>query len=177
MQPLNPHGSHAPLALLQGKAHALSLVQLAQAGMLYRADMDENIVPAGIRRYKTIALSGVEPFDNSREGGLLAYIVILHRFHIDTFLTPELNRAWVIMPVTSAGIVRLRALIRNYQMEHVLQRSTCFNTRTKNRTVRGDTLDAMQPRTIRLSKAQTFPRLGAGEQNQAASSRRSRTRT
>jgi hypothetical protein len=92
-----PNSRNPPFALLQGKPYAFTLVQLAKPGMLNRAYMHENIVSTGIGSDKAIALPGVEPFDDSRKRGFLPCAVLLHRFHIDTFLTGGLPRAWVII--------------------------------------------------------------------------------
>jgi hypothetical protein len=89
MQPFNPDGRDAAFALLQGEAHALTLVQFAQASMLHGADMDKDIISAFIRRDEAIAFSGIEPFYNTgQHSHIRPHIVVLHRFHLRTlFLT------------------------------------------------------------------------------------------
>ncbi len=71
----DPDRGHPSFALLQGKAHALPLIQLAQPRMLHSTDMHENIIAPFIGRDKPIAFAGVEPFDDSRMGfGGLVYL-------------------------------------------------------------------------------------------------------
>jgi hypothetical protein len=104
---LDPHRRDPALALLEGKAHALALVELPQAGMLHGADMHENIIATRIGRDEAIAFSRIEPFHHSGEGrtasGFRAWFGFLHRFHFDTFLT-GLDRTWVI----AAGLIHRR---------------------------------------------------------------------
>lgn len=89
MQPLDADGGNAAFALLQSEAHALAFVEFAQAGMLHGADMDKNIVSAFIGRDEAVAFSGIEPFYNTGQNGIiLPRLVVLHRFHLRTlFLT------------------------------------------------------------------------------------------
>jgi hypothetical protein len=92
METFNADSGNPAFALLQGKAHPLALVQLAQPGMLNGADMHENIASASIRSNKPISFSGVEPFDNpGQRGAFRAVLVFLHRFHVDTFLGPSVR--------------------------------------------------------------------------------------
>ena len=103
--------------LLQAKAYPLTFIQLAQASMLNRADMHENIIATGIRRNESVALTGVEPFYNAGEWGALVRFILLYRFHFDTFSFRGGTPAWVI----NAGHFRrpqyLRALIAKHQLQ------------------------------------------------------------
>ena len=51
------------------EANLLALMQIAEAGTLYSADVDEGISAAVIRRNETEALLGIEPFYGSRGHG------------------------------------------------------------------------------------------------------------
>ena len=87
MQALDADRRDAAFALLERKTHALTFVQLAQTGVLHGADMHENIVTAGVGGDKSVTLTGIEPFDDAGERFFLPYVVVLSRFHVDTFHT------------------------------------------------------------------------------------------
>ena len=89
MQSFYADSRDAALALLQSEAHTLALVQFAQPGVLHRADMDKDIIPAFIGRDEAVAFSGIEPFYNTGLYGCIGpQIIFLHRFHLRTlFLT------------------------------------------------------------------------------------------
>jgi hypothetical protein len=181
---LDSHRRHPALALLECKAHALALIELAQPGMLHGADMHKNIIAAGIGRNEAIALPGVEPFHDACKRwageriGFRTRLGFFYRFHFDTFLTGW-NRTWVIaagfnnrqlQDKRNGGETSIGKSVA--AMQQISKSVSSVDLSAKSRRIR----QIANPCRLREQKTQiALPENRVAVQ--AASSRRSRTRT
>jgi hypothetical protein len=109
-EPLDPQvfcAALAPLGInLDLVGDLLPLGQARKAGALDRADMNENVVPAVIRRYKSEALLTVEPFNRTGSHNCSLPLTCIAPYHsFSCAKTPQAKRNGVFYGQVAPGRV------------------------------------------------------------------------